>query len=169
MIVHPLALDGRGSVLQHRCAGVEPKEILNRIVTVVLLAALLPQAAHAARPARVAALSLPARPLTLALDATRTVLLVGTRKSAAHGELYAVGFGDDLRTPEVLWSLDLRARVHAIAVDGDRAYLATSHNRAELVVVDLVTGAKLGSFDARGRPTRSRWRLCQPGCGSDGS
>lgn len=47
------------------------------------------------------------------------------------------------------WPVEAR-KVNAVAVDGDRAYLATGDNRAELVVVDIDTGSTLGTFDAAG-------------------
>jgi len=119
-------------------------------LAVLLLAASLPPDAEAARPGRSATLDLPSRPTSVAFDDVASVLVVGTRKSGAHPELYGIGFGEDGRTPQMLWSLELKARVHAVAVDGSRAYVATSHDRAELVVVDVASGEKLGAFDAPG-------------------
>lgn len=60
------------------------------------------------------------------------------------------------------WSVSAR-RVHAVAVDGERAYLATGDNHAELVVADVMTGATLGTFDADGRADAISVRVLEPG------
>lgn len=64
---------------------------------------------------------------------------------------------------ELPWSLDLRDRVHAVATDGPRAYLATGDNRAELVVVDLRSGSILGTFDAPGGADALAVQVVAPG------
>lgn len=64
--------------------------------------------------------------------------------------LLAVAGSAHASSIELPWALGIRARVHAIAVDGTRTYLATGDNRAELLVVETRTGAVLGTFDAPG-------------------
>lgn len=54
-------------------------------------------------------------------------------------------------------------RVHAIAVYGDRAYLATGDNHAELVVKDLIDGTTLGTFDAPGPADAISVKVVAPG------
>lgn len=57
----------------------------------------------------------------------------------------------------------LRNRIHAVAADAQHIYLATGDNRAELVVLDLVTGAVLGSFDAPGKADALSVKVPAPG------
>lgn len=63
---------------------------------------------------------------------------------------------------ELPWPVAAR-RVNAIAVDGERAYLATGDNHAELVVVDLETGVTLGTFDADGSADALSVHVLEPG------
>lgn len=63
---------------------------------------------------------------------------------------------------DVPWPVAAR-KPNAIAVDGPVAYIATGDNRAELVVVDIVTGTQLGSFDAAGGADALSVRLLDPG------
>lgn len=65
-------------------------------------------------------------------------------------------------TLDLPWPVAAR-RVHAIAVDGDRVYLATGDNRAELLVVDIDTGETLGAFDAEGGADALSVRVIRPG------
>lgn len=60
------------------------------------------------------------------------------------------------------WTVSAR-KPNAIAVEGTRAYLATGDNRAELVVVDVETGATLGTFDAVGGADALSVKLLGPG------
>lgn len=72
--------------------------------------------------------------------------------------------GSARATPiELPWPLGLRERVNAVAADGTRAYLATGDNRAELVVVDVRSGAVLGRFDAPGGADALSVRVLAPG------
>ena len=50
-----------------------------------------------------------------------------------------------------------------VAVDGDVALLATDDDAAELVVVDLATQARIGSFDAAGSADALSVRVVAPG------
>ena len=61
------------------------------------------------------------------------------------------------------WPVDVRRRINAVAADGPVAYLATGDNRAELVVVDVETGARLGTFDAAGGADALGVRVLEPG------
>lgn len=60
------------------------------------------------------------------------------------------------------WPVAAR-RPHAIAVDGERVFLATGDNAAELVIADLDTGETLGTFDAAGGADALSVRVLEPG------
>jgi lysophospholipase L1-like esterase len=60
------------------------------------------------------------------------------------------------------WPIDVR-RPHAIAVEGERVYLATGDNSAELAILDLTSGATLGTFDAEGAADGLSVRILAPG------
>lgn len=65
-------------------------------------------------------------------------------------------------TLDLPWPVAAR-RPHAIAVDGERVYVATGDNDAELVIADLDTGQTLGTFDAEGGADALSVRILGPG------
>lgn len=85
--------------------------------------------------------------------------LVGTVARTRFDELYAIDASEDGAAPQVIWSLEIGARVNAIAVAGSRAYLATSADDAELIVVDLERRARVASFDAERKADAQRVRV----------
>ncbi len=121
--------------------------------------------ASAAPPVRVADFSLPgaARPITVAYDAPSGQLLIGARPRSGFPDLYALAFGPDQKTPALSWSLDLDEKIYALAVDGNRAYLATSGNKEEMLVLDLALGTRIGSFDAAGSADAYTVEVVEPG------
>ena len=137
-----------------------------RATTAIVAFALLAivSDAHAALQ-RVASLALPAgaRPMCLALDGTRHLALIGTRATAGPPELFAIDLGDHLRSPALAWTLELGAKVHAIALAGDRALPRTGDDAAELVIVDPASGLRLGSFDADGAADGLSVKMVEPG------
>jgi hypothetical protein len=122
-----------------------------RLLWLILLVLVYPARSSAVVQTRTGALALPssARPLALAGLDDRQTFLVGTVARTRFDELFAIDASDDT-APRVLWSLEIGARVNAIAVDGKRAYLATGRDDAELLIVDLERRIVAGSFDAEG-------------------
>lgn len=121
----------------------------------------VPLPAWALMQQRVGALALPttARPTSLAAAVDGT-FLVGTLRRTRFDELFAIDAGPDGRTPSIVWSLDVGARVNAIAIDGTRAYLATADDAAELMIVDLTLHQRIASFDVPG--TADGWGVSTP-------
>jgi lysophospholipase L1-like esterase len=135
-------------------------------VQVTLAVALLAPAVEVrAELVRVASLALPAgvRPTSMALDDVHRLLLVGTRNATAAPELYAIDLGSDPAKPAIAWTLELGAKVHAIVHDGARALVATGDDAAELVVVDVTSGERVGAFDAEGAADGLSVKLVEPG------
>lgn len=122
--------------------------------TIAAIALLLLASANASAnyPMLVNGLDLPgdARPLATAYDTARETLLIGTYANSSRPELYAVKFGPSGNVPQIVWSTEIGGNVDSIVTDGTYAYLATSSNSAEFVIVDLTTGATGGSYDAAG-------------------
>lgn len=135
------------------------------IGVVVLLAALASATPAHALHQRLASLAFPAgsSPTCAALDETRRVLLVGTVAAASAPELIAIDLGTNLQTPNYAWSVELGTTVNAVAVDGNLALLATDDDGAELVVIDLDTHGRVGSFDAAGAADGLSVRVVAPG------
>lgn len=103
-----------------------------------------------------------ARPTSMALDHVRGLLLVGTRPTSTAAELHAIDLADPAR-PVLAWTLELGAKVHAIACHGALAFVATGDAAAELVVVDVTRGVRVGSFDAEGSADGLSVKLVTPG------
>lgn len=138
---------------------------VKRFGLALFLAAWLAPAADASQPMLIAALAIPGsvRPTSAAFIEERGLLLVGTTRGKGHDELYAVDLGADGVSPSIAWSLNLDASVLGISVDGSRAYLATSDDAAELVIVDLDGRRRSGAFDAPGPADAIEVALDQPG------
>ena len=134
-------------------------------VALALLATLALPAPARALHQRLASLSFPAgsSPSCAALDETRGLLLVGTAAASGAPELIAIALGANRHTPQYAWSVEIGASVSGVAIDGDLALLATGDDGAELVVVDLDTHARIGSFDAAGAADATVVRVVAPG------
>lgn len=136
---------------------------------VLAVLAILATIAHAtpasALHQRLASLSLPAgsSPACAVLDETRGLLLVGTAVARSTPELIAITLGANLRTPQYAWGVEIGASVNGIAIDGNHVLLATDDDSAELVVVDLDTHGRVGSFDASGTADATFVRAVAPG------
>ncbi|HEY8515374.1 MAG TPA: GDSL-type esterase/lipase family protein [Candidatus Binatia bacterium] len=135
---------------------------------ILAAAAVLVLSAATAADARldvVARLDLPgsARPTSLVADATGRLLYLATLRRPRHDELYAIDVGPDGRDAQLAWSLEIGASVHALAIDGSRLYLATSHDAEELVIVDTDLRSRVGSFDAPGRADGLLVEVLEPG------
>lgn len=134
------------------------------VPVLVLVAFALATPAHALHR-RVAALALPSGsiPTSSALDAPRGTLLVGTAAATGAPELLAIDLGTTLRSPKFAWGVEIGATVHDVAVADGLALLATSDDAAELVVIDLATRRRVGSFDAPGDADGLSVRVAAPG------
>lgn len=134
-------------------------------IVALALALLAPAVEGRAALVRIASLSLPAgaHPTSMALDQVHRLLLVGTRSTTAAPELYAIDLTGDPEQPEIAWTLELGARVHAIAHDGDRVLVATGDDAAELVIVDVTSGDRVGTFDASGPADALSVKQIEPG------
>lgn len=104
-----------------------------------------------------------ARAAALALVPEEPLVVVGTRRRAAAPELFVVEFEADGANPRVRWSLDLGGHARAVVVDGGLAYVATSDDTAELVVVDLDRRAVAAVLDAPGTGDGDRLSVVEPG------
>lgn len=140
---------------------------MNRFKTTItmLLFLVCTTAAHASAPYMVGSLKLPGdvHAVSAAYDTSTQLLLIGARQSTTRAELYALAFDPSGRTPSVTWTLDIPGKVNAIATDGTYAYLATSWQQAELVIVRLSTGVVAGTFDANGPADAVSLQLMGPG------
>lgn len=125
---------------------------------------LLPVRGDAAPASVVGTFSLPgaARPLAL-IEGAPGSLLVGTARSNAHPELFAIEIGTDGRSLALAWSLEIGAHVNALATDGRFVYAATSANVSELVVVDSVDRRVVARWDAPGPADARTVRMLEPG------
>lgn len=84
------------------------------------------------------------------LAASGNILYVGLEQISGEEEFFSVDITDPAN-PVVLDSLELNATVHSIAVFNNRAYIATSGDISELVVVDVSSPQAMtvaGTFDA---------------------
>jgi lysophospholipase L1-like esterase len=117
--------------------------------TIVALLAASRAAALTQAPIATVGLPTSGRPTSLAAAGDAT-FLVGTLARTRYHELFAIDVGNDGRSAALAWSLEIGARINGIAVDGPRAYLATSDDAAELIVVDLAARERVAAFDVPG-------------------
>lgn len=144
---------------------IDPIPALRRIAICLAFIVAAPAVAVAAPPTALQYLSLPgaARPSSLAASADMATVYVGTARRRGLDELHAIATGASGQTLAVDWSLDVDAHVNAIAVDGDRLYLASSGNLAELIIVDAASRAVIGTFDAAGPADARSIEVVAPG------
>lgn len=120
-------------------------------IAVLALVCLVPAPAASLTQALRGSVALPAaRATALALVPEEPVVVVGTRRRVTAHELFVIEFEADGAHPRIGWSLDLGGHVRAVAVDRGFAYVATSDDAAELVVVDLARRAVVAVLDAPG-------------------
>jgi hypothetical protein len=130
-----------------------------------LFSLLLVPALVQARVQPVQYLSLPgtAHPLSLGASEDRQTLFVGTARHSTRDELYALDTGAAGKSLSVAWSLDLAARVNAMALEGSRIYVASSADTKELIIVDKNSRQVVGAFDAVGPADATTVELVAPG------
>lgn len=143
-------------------ATLRPSAVTAALAILTTLSGVHP--AHALHQ-RLASLSFAAgsSPACAALDEARGLLVVGTSAAAGAPELIAIALGANLRSPQYAWSVEIGDDVLDVAIDGAHALLATGADGAELVIVDLDTHARVGSFDAASAADGTSVRVVAPG------
>jgi len=154
---HPLACAARSAAPVAGGAGV--------VRWALLLLVASHGVAEAAAPVALRSFAVPggSRPTAAAYDEQTAVLVIAAAGRRGQPDLHAIALGADGATPSHLWSAATGTKVHAVAVGDGYAYLATAANDAELVVVDLATGARVGVFDTPGRADGRRLDVVAPG------
>ncbi len=92
--------------------------------------------------------------VALSITVNGTMLYLGMQKITSEPEFYAVDVSNPT-APVVRGSFEVSGDVNSIQIFNNRAYLATSVDNAELIVLDLTNPAaitKLGQFDAPQTP-----------------
>ncbi len=135
--------------------------MLASVLAVCLTAA--PAASVFQEPQATLGLPTTARAVALALVPGEDTLVVGTRRRLGADELFVVEFAADGTHPGVRWSLDLDAHVRAVVVEAGFAYVATSDDAAELIVVDLTQRQRVAALDAPGTGNGEQLTVVAPG------
>ncbi|OHB21904.1 MAG: hypothetical protein A2939_01385 [Parcubacteria group bacterium RIFCSPLOWO2_01_FULL_48_18] len=100
-------------------------------------------------PTVTSTLNLPGSESNISLFVLNNVAYVGTKNDTTDEEFIIVDISAPAG-PAAVGSLEIGADVNGIFVYGNRAYLATSHNSKELMVVDVAATSspqELGSYD----------------------
>ncbi len=90
--------------------------------------------------------------VTQSLAIKGNILYVGMQQISNESEFFAVDVSNPA-SPQVIGSFEVNGDVNAIAIYNNRAYLATSIDTAELMVVDITNPSnitQLGIFDSTG-------------------
>src|SRR5215467_3054408 len=106
------------------------------VYLLLVLGSCLP-ALGAELPRRIASLELPGTAPIRSMAVDGDMVLLGMA-AGDDAELLAVDASDPT-TPHLAWSMEIGGDVNGIALIGQHAFLATSLDDAELLVVDLPT------------------------------